>query len=94
MIQLSLKEVCPLDMVALNQKFILASLPPYVLLIVIHLSWFPIQTYDHVFTDTLLEFDRVFDTSENRSVLENTDLLSLIEKRSVFFNTDLFSFKR
>ena len=42
----------------------------------------------------LIEFDRVFDTSENRSVLENTDLLSLIEKRSVFFNTDLFLFKR
>ena len=55
-----------------------------VLYIVIHLSWFPIQTYDHVFTDTLLEFDRVFDTSENRSVLENTDLLSLIEK-SLYF---------
>ena len=65
-----------------------------VLIIVIHLSWFPIQTYDHVFTDTLLEFDRVFDTSENRSVLENMDLLSLIEKRSVFSNTDLFLFKR
>ena len=47
-----------------------------------------------IFTDILLEFDRVFDTSENRSVLENTDLLSLTEKRSVFSNTDLFLFKR
>ena len=62
--------------------------------IVIHLSWFPIQTYDHVFADILLEFDRVFDNCGNRSVLENTDLLSLTEKRSVFSNTDLFLFMR
>ena len=62
--------------------------------IVIHLSWFPIQTYDHVFTDILLDFDGVFDNCENRSVLENTDLLSLTEKRSVFSNTDLFLFMR
>ena len=44
----------------LELKFTSASLPPYVLLIVIHLDWFPIQTYDHVFTDILLDFDRVF----------------------------------
>ena len=59
-----------------------------------HLSWLPIQTYDHVFADILLDFDKVFDNCGNRSVLENMDLLSLTEKRSVFSNTDLFLFMR
>ena len=62
-----------------------------------HCNTFNLVSYtniDHVFTDTLLEFDIVFDISENRSVLENTDLLSLTEKRSVFSNTDLFLFMR
>ena len=54
------------------------------IVIVIHLGWFPIQTCDHVFTDILLDFDRVFNNGENRSVLENTDLLLFTEKRSVF----------
>ena len=52
------------------------------------------QTYDNVFTDNLLDFDTVFDNSENRSSLENTDPLSCTEKRSLLSNTDLFLFMR